>query len=300
MADVTPQYPLYNSTYTAYRLSPLYHGSRALLDELSLRTYAHRLRDLLKGDTLRGVDVGGFAGTDNGSTGALESCTWELLGDEAKWEEMHQHEQQDRGDDDDDAPEVSIAEARGIFVQLRYVKTTYTALLLRDPNAQQAPSAEGFTSLPLLLVRMPAALRTTFTDYLATTFDARVAPLKLRSAFLSATLEALLARLDADDRTSGPNTPLKTLQLQLAFPSVFAQGTGAPPLRCIDVSISRDDISEFFARGVRLLSANPSLLKQHQQQPTVTGPFTVALSHYLAKHLALPLSHPAVSLSKLS
>ncbi|KAK0622122.1 hypothetical protein DIS24_g11389 [Lasiodiplodia hormozganensis] len=296
MADPIPKYPLYDSTYTAYRLSPLYHGANILLEETTLRMHARRLRDILRGDILRGVDVG--AGNADGGSGILESCTWDLIGDEASWEKLHQQDAEAQEDEQPgdltDAPSLDPSEARGVHVELRYQKASYTALLLRDPEDESVPAPEGFTALPLLLVRMPAALRDSFTSYIASTFDARVAPMKLRSRFLSASLETILSHLDATASTSFSSASplpsiLSRLQLQLSFPT--ACPTAA--LRALDITLSRNDIPELLRRGTALLTANTN-------NNNITGPFTAALSHYLRTHLALDLAHPGVHISKIA
>lgn len=298
MADPIPKYPLYDSTYTAYRLSPLYHGANILLEETTLRMHARRLRDILRGDILRGVDVG--AGNADGGSGILESCTWDLIGDEASWEKLHQQDAEAQEDEQPgdltDAPSLDSSEARGVHVELRYQKAHYTALLLRDPEDESVPAPEGFTALPLLLVRMPAALRDSFTSYIASTFDVRVAPMKLRSRFLSASLETILSHLDAATSTSFSSASplpsiLSRLQLQLSFPT--ACPTAA--LRALDITLSRNDIPELLRRGTALFPTNTNSTSNN-----ITGPFTAALSHYLRTHLALDLAHPGVHISKIA
>ncbi|KAL0264705.1 hypothetical protein SLS55_000656 [Diplodia seriata] len=297
MADPIPKYPLYDSTYTTYRLSPLYHGANTLLDETTLRMHARRLRDTLRGDILRGVDVG--AGSFDGTSGILESCSWDLIGDEESWETLHRQDidaQEDEQPGDlTDALSLDPSEARGVHVELRYQKASYTALLLRDPEADDVQTPEGFTALPLLLVRMPVALRDTFTSYIASTFDARIAPMKLRSRFLSATLETILSHLDvATTGSLSSASPLPSilsrLQLQISFPTACPIAT----LRGLDITLSRNDLPDFLTRGIALLPNTTA------DDTNITGPFTAALSHYLQTHLALSLAHPGVHISKIA
>ncbi|KAK8242832.1 kinetochore complex Sim4 subunit Fta1-domain-containing protein [Phyllosticta capitalensis] len=305
--DPVPDYPLYNSTFSAYRLSPLYHGSNPLLHGRQLRAHARRLKDLLRGDTLRGVDVHFLDVGDN--RGTLEECSWDLLGDEESWKRVHQeNEGEEEPGEFDQAPVVQVHEARGIHVRLQYQKATHSALILRDLETPSRSDLSDFTSLPLLLVRMPSGVRDIFLDFLSTTFDTRIAPLNLQSSFLSSTLETLFQDLDADpsidslaDVLTGP------LQLQLSFPNIFHAGTPAP-LRSIDLRIPQDDVPEFLSRGTQLVTSDASILRPKpqpthdshaQHPPALTGPFTAALSAYLSSHLALPLTHPAVHMSKL-
>ncbi|KAK7621486.1 kinetochore complex Sim4 subunit Fta1-domain-containing protein, partial [Phyllosticta citricarpa] len=307
--DPVPEYPLYNSTFSAFRISPLYHGSNLLLQSRSLRAHARRLKDILRGDTLRGVDVGFLDIGEN--RGSLEDCTWDLIGDETSWERMHrENEDEEEPGLFVQAPIVKAHEVRGIHVQLRYQKATHSALILRDPEKPSRSDLADFTSLPLLLVRMPSEARDTFVDYLSTTFDARVAPLKLHSSFLSSTLETLLQQIDADTSIDALTDVIKgPLQLQLSFPNIF-QAAGTPaPLRNIDIRIAQDDVPEFLSRGTQLVTADPSILQPQPTRhsspaatnhpPALTGPFSAALSAYLSTHLALHLSHSSIHVSKI-
>lgn len=88
MNDIPP-YPLYNRTYNLFRLSPLHHGDAPLLADRTLRTHAKRLKEQLKGDNVRGVQVDFASAEDTARLGPLEECTWELLGDEDAWIDRH-------------------------------------------------------------------------------------------------------------------------------------------------------------------------------------------------------------------
>ncbi|KAF2089656.1 hypothetical protein K490DRAFT_37031 [Saccharata proteae CBS 121410] len=305
MSTPIEQYPLYNS-YTAYRVPPLFVGDASLLDADTLRANARRFRDVLQPNTLRGVDVG-FGSVDDNlkNAGALESCTWELLGDEESWNAIQKAiaDEAEAGDADggpSDLPVVSAKEARGVHVQLRYQKITYRALLLRDPDNDDTRKERGFLSLPLLLVRMPTALRTTFLDYITTTFDTRMSPLRLPSSFCSSSFESLLAHLSASEHNI-PNT-VKAVQIQLSFPRLRTPDNHT--LRSIDITLTREDIPLFLSNGEELLAWNSSLIPSPDSAQTasrtITGPFTAALSHYLSGHLALSLESPDVEMSKIS
>jgi hypothetical protein len=264
-----PPYPLYNRMYTLYRVSPLHHGETSLLDARSLRTHAKRLEEQLKGDNVRGVEVD-LAGTESAlpDKGPLEACQWDMIGDEEAWIDLHHQP------DELMPPE----KARGIEINLEYEKQSYNALLLRDPETTTSP--EGFTSLPLLLVKMPAPIREVFLNYLRITFDAHVAPLKLSPAFLTSSLETYFRHLSTSTSTQTILDVVQKLQLQLTFPH---NGT---LLKSMDISIAGTDVAGFVSRGKLL----PSL----QQKP-----FTSAISAYLKKHLALDLSHPKVQISRI-
>jgi len=275
-------YPLYGATFAAYRLSPLLYRDGDLLAAAALRLHARRLGDRLKGDTLRGVHVGlpahGEAGTTT-TTGPLEECTWELIGDESSWAADNDASQ------DSELARVNPDNARGIHIQLRYEKVTHSALLLRDPSAPSAtPSPPTFCALPLLLVRLPVHVREIFLDYLSTSFDARVAPMRLRSSFLASSLEDLLTHFAEANDT-------RPVQIQLTFPAA------GPALKNLDVTITAADVPNFLALGKRVGNVNTSTAGPG---PSICGPFTSALSVYLQDHIALTLENPGVLLSKVA
>jgi hypothetical protein len=276
MADI-PHYPFYNKTYGLYRLSPLHHGDAPLLDTRACRTHAKRLKEQLKGDNVRGVQVDFASAEDTARLGPLEDCSWEVLGDEDAWIDRYRHLI------DSDVPpqptQVPAAHARGIEVSLEYDTQSYNALLLRDPAVTTSP--HGFTSLPLLLVKMPGPIRDVFLNYLRTAFDAHVAPLKLPPTFIISSVETYFRRLSAPTSTQSIQDVIRQLNVQLAFPSTTAL------LKHIDITIAGADVPGFVTRG--------KSLKDGRDRP-----FTAALTAYLAKHLALDLSHPRVHVSRIS
>src|SRR6187402_2061806 len=84
--DPTQIYPLYNTTFSLHRLSPLYTGSNVPLNNTTLRQHAKRFRDLLAGEVLRGVRVGLGPEDDTlARVGALQTVTWRLLSEEEAW-----------------------------------------------------------------------------------------------------------------------------------------------------------------------------------------------------------------------
>lgn len=243
-----------------------------------MNTHAKRLREQLKGDNVRGVEVD-FAGTEDAlpNLGPLQECTWDVIGDEDAWIDRH------RQLIDPEASQlttvVSAEHARGIQVSLDYEKQSYNALLLRDPGQTTAP--DGFTSLPLLLVKMPSAIRDIFLNYLRTSFDAHVAPLRLSSAFITSSLETYFRHLSTSTSTQSVQDVIRQLQIQLSFPNATTL------LRHLDVTIAGRDVSGFLSRGKLLREANEK-------------PFTAALAAYLKKHLALNILHPKVHISRIS
>lgn len=270
MNDIPP-YPLYNRTYNLYRLSPLHHGDAPLLAERALRTHAKRLKEQLKGDNVRGVQVDFASAEDTTKLGPLEECNWDLLGDEDAWIDHYRLLQ------DPEASQLSPpSEVRGIEISLEYEKQTYNALLLQDSGNTIAP--DGFSALPLLLVKMPGPIREVFLQYLRTAFDAHVAPLRLPSSFITSSMETYFKHLTASTSTQSVQDVVRQLNVQLAFPSTTTI------LKHIDISITAADVPGFVDKGKRARNS----------------PFTTALSSYLAKHLALDLSHPKVQISRIS
>jgi hypothetical protein len=162
-----------------------------------------------------------------------------------------------------------------LIVQVSYEKATYKAILLG--NASRKSSTNGFTAFPLVLIKMPVALRQLFLNYLANTFDSRVIAMKLRPNLLSSILEKILEPPTEATRFS------RGLQLSLAFPSV------APNLKSIDISLAPDDLDCFMKHDVT---------SQRTKKGPVTGPVTAALAAYLSNTLALDFEHPAVVLDK--
>lgn len=227
---------------------------------------------------MRGVQVN-VPGADNtlNTAGPLEDCRWDLLGDEDGW--IVKHGQAADADASQLSTVVDPAEARGIHIELQYAETSYGALLLRDPGTTS--SLPKFTSLPLLLVRMPAPIREIFFNYLSTAFDTRVAHLRLSSSFLTGALESYFRHLTDDSSTQTIKEVIQQLQIQLTFPSTTTL------LKHIDITISREDVPGFVSQGKALRKASNS------------SPFTSALTEYLKKHLAIDLSNPKVQISRI-
>lgn len=291
------QYPLYGYTYNLYRLSPLYNRKAPLLHHASLAMHARRMREILKGDVVRGVQVDVLVEGSIASLGPLEDCTWDLIGDETAWNNTQKPADTDEDADDLsqlDTREIQPEDARGILIRLKYATSMYTAMLLKDPKETKSP--QGFTYLPLLLLRMPTPLRNVIIEQISSTFDTRVSPMRLRPFFLLNSFESLLARLTSPDSNQSVPDIVKQLLLQLSFPAVTSTGEQAPPahlLKHIDINISRDDIYEFYTRGNLLLSRSPEVYSFIEKR----SPFTAGLVHYLSSYLAFePIHiHPAIS-----
>jgi hypothetical protein len=271
-SQITP-YPLYGRTYQLFHASALHRGDTPLLNDRSLQTHAKRLKEQLKGDNVRGVQVDFAAAEDTAKLGPLEDCTWELFGDEDAW--IDRHRQSIEPEASQMTTVLTPDRARGIEISLEYEKQSYNALLLRDPGVTSSP--DGFTSLPLLLVKMPGPIREIFLNYLRTAFDAHVAPLRLPSSFITSSLETYFKRLSSSTSTQTIQDVVRQLNVQLAFPNTTTS------LKHIEITIAGADVPGFVTRG-----------------KGSDKPFTTALSQYLKTHLALDLSHNKAHISRIS
>jgi hypothetical protein len=292
MMDSIPPYPLFNSFYT-FRASPLFHGKLPLLHKATLSAHARRMRDRLKGDVLRGVQISNQpVDASLLSLGPLEECRWDLLGDEEAWRQAHIVPEQDEENDELSQIDLNSLEpqhVRGIHIQLKYRRTTHTALLLREPEPTK-PSVQ-FTSLPLLLLRMPQALRELVISHLSSTFDTRISPMHLYPSFLTASVESLLSRLSAKDSRQSVPEIVGQLKVQLSFCQLSQLGPQyANALRHTDITIEKDDIQGFLTKG-KLLSNQIYNDSRH--------PFTASLIHYLSAHLAFEPNALLNSISRI-
>lgn len=245
-------YPLYNTTYTLHRLSPL-HAFPALTSATDLTHHAKSLLSILRGDVLRGVRVRDDADAEDalGRAGRLKSVAWEAL---------PPMERDDDDDDDDDDSDDNF-DPQGVAITFVYERAAYTSLLLAAPSASLA---SPFTSLPLLLTRLPKSLRETLLAYLAAMFDTLPSPLPLDSGTLKNMLEAWLA---ADP---GPG---KDVQLVFEAP--------VPSLKAITITVPRADVVRFVKRGNGL---------QKEQEQGGEGPFFTALRYYASTAMGLDIA----------
>ncbi|KAI5856752.1 kinetochore complex Sim4 subunit Fta1-domain-containing protein [Durotheca rogersii] len=224
-AEADPPPPrFFNTTFTTYRVSPLYLERHQPLSPPRLRALAWRLRDTLVGDVVRGVQVGlegdAAATASLGRSGALEAVEFRwvdvrrILGDGGAPRRQRSLEL----GASDDGEQARGEGLNALCVELRYENTHFCALLLPDlaredrdaPDSRSQPSwtwqanrdgdksqasgvdSNAFLHLPLLLFRMPAPLKSVIIDFLSTTFDCRISPLALGTRTLVGSLEAWL------------------------------------------------------------------------------------------------------------
>ncbi|KOS22474.1 hypothetical protein ESCO_002087 [Escovopsis weberi] len=198
--------PFFNTTFSTHRISPLYVGAQRL-SQGRLDTLARRLRDMLVGDVVRGIQVGLEAaetplGRQVGPLRAVQ-MRWfraeDVLGRGGEGGEV------------EDIAGLSNEQKQGLWIEIRHENASYVALLLpaysktkpktttttgtkkgagaprwamRSGNGSgkgQGDEADGshFVDLPLLLMKMPVALKTMVSEWLASTFDCRVSRLSL-------------------------------------------------------------------------------------------------------------------------
>ncbi|KAL7629869.1 hypothetical protein AAE478_001392 [Parahypoxylon ruwenzoriense] len=226
--DSEPDPPrFYNTTFTTYRVSPLYVGAgQEALTPARLRALAWRLRDTLVGDVVRGVQVGLEYDAAFGRTGALKcvDILWvdadRILGTanttKSRWRGGSLELGTGNSDGDNDGP-AHRGERRALYLELRYETALFSALLLPskvlegesvpgrwyesswtwekdvDGKKLQTQTIEvdrnAFLHLPLLLFRMPAPLKAVLIDFISNTFDCRVSPLALGTRALVRRLE---------------------------------------------------------------------------------------------------------------
>ncbi|KAK3688909.1 kinetochore complex Sim4 subunit Fta1-domain-containing protein [Podospora appendiculata] len=349
-SSVVAATPFYNTTFSTHRVSPLYIGKERLTTE-RLRTLAQRLRDILVGDVVRGVEVGlGPDGDDPvmGRFGALEAVDmhWVRLASVRDLSQDHM--------DVDPSPSAGghnhLLKQKAIHISLRYEASSCTALLLpslaqRDDNDgsenshlprnmsfsldAQPANPQHFLTMPLLLLRMPTPLKPIIADFLATSFDCRVSPLRLGTRSLVHSWEAW-ARLSGLP-SRGPLAKDMVLSLgfyldwQPADDDEDEQHHHPGLLKSIDVIIPAAELRKFADAppAKRKISWEGDLTKRRKLaggRPREEGwewraaresgaaaaaaverqPFTEALGRYVDHHLGLDLFHPGVRVTKVA
>jgi hypothetical protein len=126
--------------------------------------------------------------------------------------------------------------------------------------------------------------------------------MRLRPSFLTAAAEGILNKTTAtgdEDPSFDLETLTKGVGLQLSFPSA------SPHLKNLDISIPKDDIRGFLARGKQTWQQHRAQQQaeahwRSRPQSAITGPFTAALSEYLNNHITMSLDNPGVTVSKVA
>jgi hypothetical protein len=284
-------YPLYNTTFTLQRLSPLYTGLEASLDNATLLPYARRFRDILVGDVLRGVRVG--LGSDEdvlARVGALQTVIWKILVRDDAWDSNA------AADESQMDETIEFAPGRGVYVNITYERASYVAILLRGKKAYPDGEGHGFERFPLLLTRMPGSLRDTFTEFLESSFDARVSPLRMGRSYLPSALESyvrscLVGEDGEETSLEEGSATLKRILKDVQVVIGFDLPSGNASLKTIDMIIARDDLPRFLQRGSKIPQTPAAKDKM---------PFMDALTLYMHTHLALNLRHEDVNILRVA
>lgn len=140
-------------------------------------------------------------------------------------------------------------------MEIIYEKASYTSLLLLPATPPR--TTDEFTSLPLLLTRLPKSLRETLLGYLESTFDTLPLPLQLDSDALKKMLERWLEVVLSGGEAG------KDVQI------VFSAPPPGTSLKAITITVPREDVVGFFRRGRKLVDAGEA-----------DGAFFEALRHY--------------------
>lgn len=214
--------PFLNTTFSTYRVSPLYIGAQTLIHD-RLSVLSQRLRDLLVGDVVRGVEVGLDRGVDDAAmrrAGALElvSMGWVKLDSLLGRYVGGESDELPTNDEGGSAAETTASpeKRRALQISLQYENTQCAALFLprlRSSQISKSTNTSGqnqistsasllgfsgsgfdqndvdFLDLPLLLLRMPAPLKTVIVDFISRNFDCRINSLSLGTRSLIGGLE---------------------------------------------------------------------------------------------------------------
>jgi hypothetical protein len=264
---------LFNTTFSLYRVSPLFLGPTPLTPT-RLEELCGNLRELLVGDVVRGVQVGdGTTDATMSGAGSLEAVTLQWLPPDGFLDST----------------------SKVLHLELHFETAVHTALLLPRLNDDRATN-DSFIDLPLLLMRMPAPLKTVVAGFLSTTFDCRVSPLRLRSDDLLRIWEQWAT--DSGLPHTGPLAKDVVLTLEIRLTTQASSnhvsdisGEATSGIKSIDIIVPN-------AHLTRLLQAG----KEFRSTETVDNhlPFTAALAQYLKQHLAFDVTRPGVGVARIA
>ncbi|KAF8427278.1 kinetochore complex Sim4 subunit Fta1-domain-containing protein [Tirmania nivea] len=280
-------HPFLNTTYSLYRLSPLFkfptldpseHSS--LIEQLPkqrnqspFKAHERAVTNLLKGEVLRGVNVTrGDASVDGengemGKLGRFKGCKWRLVPTLAALREYNV-EQASRDDDDEEEEDMEevwvkaireIGDVAGVEVSFDYERGVggYVAYLTGPPQKEDGE----FTKLPLVLTRLPKVLLDVLFEYLAATFDTLALPMRSGVGWLGEMLEMYV------EQTKGWVD--KGIALTYRIPTGLGGG-----VKVITVGLEKGDISGFLNYGSAL-------------EPRRKGPFLLAVEKHMESTMGL-------------
>lgn len=241
--------------------------------EANLNFHARRFADSIQGDNLKTANTVLAEDDTVNRAGPFKQCRWYILG-------------QPNEDDEEVKSADNLGIVEGLQVNVEYERAVYTALFLTGVNTAGEDS-EDEVKLPLVCIRMPAALRSSLSYYMATIFDTRMEPLLLNSTTICKSLENFLDEC-AEDEVSFQKT-VKEIQLTLSFNKPISAS-----LKAIDVAIRRNDVPGFLKQGRAINSTSVTNIK------SIEGIFMAALQKYLQAHLALKLNADQVIISRVA
>lgn len=245
--------------------------------------------------------------------GALKSVVWKLLGTSGEWEN-NQHEDSEVGSSERGSRERELyleGNGRGVVINITYERAEYIAILLRhspedlsiigspELGERRRRDAPGFQAYPVMASRMPISLRNTLIQYLADTFDVHSSSLGFSTSFLVGALDTFLDRIYRGLGDGNGTKVVKDVLVTFSFaPLHKMDGLKAEEdsdIRAVDITISRDDVSQFLVRGRKALQA-----MSRGGVKAKGGAFWTALAHYVRSHLSLDINHYDVRVSKVA
>ena len=308
----TPPCDIFNTTFSLHQASPLFVGSDGL-SAARLATLEQRLRDILVGDVVRGVEVGLGNDSSNamGGAGVLEAVTITMVATDG----------------------VIATSESALQLSLQYENALCLCVLLPLPEAAEHSTKYSLGAgraamhFPLLLLRMPLALKSIIINFLSDTFDCYVNPIKLSGMDIIRNWE-LWAR-ETGVPTTGPLA--KDTVLTLSFCLAKLKGlahledteigvdlTASPVaaveatstlnsaslgIKTIDIFIPNEDLHGFIAVGRQDKALTRTGLEESGGPSSLdidSMPFSYALACYVKHHLALDMAHPAVTIVRIA
>lgn len=303
---------IFNTTFALHQVSPLFVGPGGLTSS-RLTGLEQKLRDILVGDVVRGVEVGLGDGSNSamGGAGVLEAVSISMVS----------------------AGGVIATSESALQIALQYENALCLCVLLPLPEATEHASKFNATTgwsalhLPLLLLRMPLALKAIIIDFLSDSFDCRVSPIRLTSMDIVRgwelwaretgvpttgqlakdavlTLSFCLSKhkdlLDLAENEAGESSAANSRATTDAAGTPISTPLG---LKTIDVFIPNEDLRGFLLAGTQVTGTAQTVSLDADASNSLgekTTPFAYNLARYVKHHLALDMSNPAVSIVRIA
>ncbi|KAL3423940.1 hypothetical protein PVAG01_05687 [Phlyctema vagabunda] len=272
-----PVYPLYNNSYTIFQVSPL-HRRDTPLNNASLLIHAVRLREILVGGVLKGIEINENAADDaaRSRAGALQAVSFRTLTEEQHWlEDLAQREQH---------PSLPGLSDRGILIEIKYEHAEHRAIMLRDISSDGRPARDvtEFERMPLFLARMPFSILDKVARYLALAFDTQIQNFPLARQFVNETVDLYIRNLmgsDTNSLTMDSSKVMKASQIIKDISITCGRPDENGELRTFDIHFKEADIPRYIARAPK-----------DQQGPKGT-PFLYGIHQYMYDHTAVDILH---------